>query len=149
MRSVAYAFLVERPTGVTAIAILFFLTAAYLCILGSLMLLSPGVVSMSLGAPLLGGLELAGPYMFLLIGVIAAVIGFGLLRLNNWARRAAILAALIGVVMLVPPVSSAVIGFQIKSLAIGGIGVMLRVMIVWYLYQEPVAQAFAKSAQVA
>ncbi|HKS75549.1 MAG TPA: hypothetical protein VJQ82_20230 [Terriglobales bacterium] len=141
----AYALLVERPSGVTAIAILFFLAAAYLCVLGSLMLMTPGTASMSLGAPLLGGLELAGPYMFLLIGVIAAVIGFGLLRLNNWARRAAILTALIGVVMLVPTVSSAVIGSQIKSLALGGIGVMLRVMIVWYLYQEPVVREFEKA----
>lgn len=135
----------ELPAGVRAIAILFFCAALYLCILGIVMLLSPGTASMSLGAPLLGGLELAGPYMFLLIGAIASVIGYGLLRLNNWARRAAILIALIGVVMLVPSVSSAVIGFQIQSLVIGGIGVMLRVMIVWYLYQEPVALEFVKS----
>lgn len=132
----------ERPAGVTAIAVLFFACAGYVSILGLLMLLGPGSVSMSLGAPLLGGLELAGPYMFLLAGVVSTAIGFGLLRLNNWARRAAILIALIGVVMLVPTVSSAVIGFQIKSLVIAGIGVMLRVMVVWYLFQEPVKDRF-------
>ena len=132
----------ERPAGVTAITILFFAAAGCLCILGVLMLLSPGTASMSLGAPLLGGLELAGPYMFLLIAAIGALIGYGLLRLNNWARRAAILLAMIGVVMLVPTVSSAVIGFQVKWLVIGGLGVMLRVMIIWYLYQEPVKEQF-------
>lgn len=132
----------ERPAGVSAIAILFFACAGCLCILGLLMLFSVGSVSMSLGAPLLGGLELAGPYMFLLTGVVGALIGFGLLRLNNWARRAAILIALIGVIMLVPTVSSAVIGFQIKSLAFGGLGVMLRVMVIWYLFQEPVKDQF-------
>jgi hypothetical protein len=134
----------ERPAGVTAIAILFFVCAGYLLILGLLMLFGPGSVSMSFGAPLLGGLELAGPYMFLLTGAICALIGFGLLRLNNWARRAAILVALIGVVMLVPTVSSAVIGFQFKSLIFGGLGVMLRVMVVWYLFQEPVKDQFEK-----
>ena len=101
---------------------------------------------MSLGAPLLGGLELAGPYMFLLTALISAAIAFGLLRLNNWARRAAIVVAIYGVIMLVPTVSSAVIGFQPKALVFGGIGVMLRVMIVWYLFQEPVKDEFAKPA---
>jgi hypothetical protein len=137
-----YALFVERPAGVTAIAILFFACAGYLGALALLMLFGPGSVSMSLGAPLLGGLELAGPYMFLLTGAAAALIAFGLLRLNNWARRAAILIAIIGVVMLVPTVSSAVIGFQFKSLVFGGLGVMLRVMVIWYLFQEPVKDQF-------
>ncbi len=142
----AYAFNVERPPGVKAIAILFFAGAAYLGVIGLLMIVSPGTASMSLGAPLLGGLERAGPYMVLLTALIATAIAYGMLRLNNWARRAAILVAIYGVVMLVPTVSSAVIGFQIKSLAIGGIGVMLRVMIVWYLFQEPVKDEFSKPA---
>ncbi len=137
----------ERPAGVTAIASLFFAVAGYLCGIGLLMLLSPGSASMALGAPLLGGLELAGPYMFLLTGAAGGLVGWGLLRLNPWARRAAILLAMIGVVMLVPTVSSAVIGFQFKALAFGGLGVMLRVMIVWYLYQEPVAQMFLGQPQ--
>jgi hypothetical protein len=134
----------ERPEGVAAIAWLFFAVAAYLCALGLLMLLSPGTASMALGAPLLGGLELAGPYMFLLIAVIAALIGLGLLRLNNWARRAALLAAMAGVVQLVPAVSSEVIGFQAAALAWGGLGVIVRIMAIWYLYQEPVKDAFEK-----
>ena len=131
-----------RPTGVTAIAIAFLAVAAYLLVTGLLMLLSPGTISMAAGAPLLGGLELAGPYMFLLIGVMAAVIGYGLLRLNNWARRVAILAAFAGVVMLIPSVSSAVVSLRMQPLLLGGIGVILRVMILWYLFQEPVRSRF-------
>ena len=53
----------ERPTGVTAIANLFLMAAIYLCAVGLVMLLSPGTASMTLGAPLLHGLELAGPFM--------------------------------------------------------------------------------------
>jgi hypothetical protein len=139
-------FDVDRPQGIIAIAILFFAVAAYLGVIGLLMIASPGTAPMSLGAPLLGGLELAGPYMFLLIALIAATIAYGMLRLNNWARWAAILIAIYGVVMLVPTVSSAVIGFQPEALVFGGIGVMLRVMIVWYLFQEPVKDQFAKPA---
>jgi hypothetical protein len=133
----------ERPAGVQAIAICFFLCAAYLASLGSVMLLRPGAISMALGAPLLFGLELAGPYMFLLFAIVAALIGFGLLRLNNWARRAAVAAALIGMIMLLPDVSGAVVEFNLRKLAEGGLGVIVRVMIVWYLYQEPVKEAFA------
>jgi hypothetical protein len=134
----------ERPPGITAIAIAFLLVAAYLLVIGAIMLISPGTVSMAAGAPLLGGLELAGPVMFLLVGTLAAVIGYGLFRLNNWARRAAILLAFVGVVMLIPSVSGAVVSLRMSPLLFGGVGVILRVMILWYLFQEPVQEAFLK-----
>jgi multidrug transporter EmrE-like cation transporter len=129
------------PAGVTAIAIVFFLAAAYLASIGLIMLASPGAASMALGAPLLGGLELAGPYMFLLTAGIGAMIGWGLLRLNNWARRAAIAVAFVGVVLLVPAVSAAVVDLRV-SLIWGGLGIIVRVMIVWYLFQEPTEERF-------
>ena len=132
------------PSGVTAIAVGFFVSATYLAVLGMVMLASPGAVSMALGAPLLGGLELAGPYMFLLIGGAGALIGWGLLRLNHWARRAAIVVAFIGVVLLVPSVSAAAVDFR-ASLLWSGLVIIVRVIIVWYLYQAPVAEAFAKN----
>jgi len=134
----------DRPTGVTAIAVLFSLVGAYLIVVSLTMLIKPGLVSMAAGAPLLGGLELAGPYAFLLAGGLGALIGFGLLRLNNWARRAAALVAIGGVVMLVPNVSGAVITASPSGIVWGGLGVIVRVMIAWYLYQEPVADVFAK-----
>ena len=131
-----------RPIGVSLIAILFLLTAAYLIVIAVVMLLSPGAVSMSSGADLLGGLEVAGPYMFLLVAAVAMAIGVGLLRLYNWARRLAIVTALLGMVLLLPSVSSAVIDFRIAQLIWGGLGVMVRAMIVRYLYQPPVKEAF-------
>src|ERR1700674_5010090 len=76
--------LMSHPFGVTAVATIFLLAAAYLFALGVLMLLAPETVSMSLGAPLLSGLELAGPYMFLLMAALGTTIGLGLLRLNRW-----------------------------------------------------------------
>jgi hypothetical protein len=134
----------ERPPGITAIVIAFLLVAAYLLVIGAIMLISPGTVSMAAGAPLLGGLELAGPVMFLLVGTLAAVIGYGLFRLNNWARRAAILLAFVGVVMLIPSVSGAVVSLRMSPLLFGGVGVILRVMILWYLFQEPVKECFLR-----
>jgi hypothetical protein len=133
----------QRPAGVILAAILFFLAVGYLFVIGALMLTRPGMVSMRLGDPLLHGLELAGPYMFLVVGAVGAIIGVGLLRLNYWARWAAIVAAIAGVVMLVPSVSAAAVDFG-WSLLWTGLGVIVRVAIVWYLLQEPVRAAFTK-----
>ena len=134
---------VERPTGVTAVAILFLLAGAYLLIMGLTMLARPGLVSMMVGAGLLGGLELAGPYMFLLVGGLGTVIALGLWHLHRWARWLAILAALVGVVMLLPDVSSAMLDFRMGKLVWAGLATIVRVVIVWYLFQKPVGEVFA------
>jgi hypothetical protein len=137
----------DRPSGVTAISILFFMVAVYLASVGAVMLFSPGLISMSAGAPVLGGLELAGPYMFLLVAAFAALVGWGLLRLNNWARRAAILVAFAGFVMLVPSVSDAVAGVHLGELVWSGLGIIVRMVVIWYLWQTPVAEQFSKPAK--
>lgn len=133
------------PDGVRAIAALYALCGIYLAILALLMLARPGTISMVAGAPLLFGLELAGPYMFLLIAIAAGAIAWGLLRLNNIMRHAAILAACAGIVMLVPPVSGAVVAVQLKGLVFGGLGIIIRVMVAWYLSQAPVRALYDTS----
>jgi hypothetical protein len=138
-------FIMERPTGVTVIAILFFLAAAYLCVAGATMLASPGAFPMRIGAPLLHGLELAGPYMFLLVGAVGALVAWGLLRLNNWARRVAVVAALVGVVMLIPSVSAAASDFG-WPLAWGGLGIIVRAAVAWYLLLGEGPDAFQQRA---
>jgi putative flippase GtrA len=102
---------------------------------------------MTLAAPLLFGLELAGPYMFLLVGVAAGAIAWGLLHLNNIMRHAAILAACAGVVMLVPSVSGAVVSARLKGLVLGGLGIIIRVMVAWYLSQTHIADLFKRRPQ--
>ena len=97
---------------------------------------------MTVGAPLLFGLELAGPYMFLLMAVAAGAIAWGLLRLNNIMRHAATLAACAGIVMLIPPVSGAVVAIRLKGLVLGGLGIIIRVMVAWYLSQAHIADQF-------
>jgi hypothetical protein len=131
-----------KPAGVRAIAIVFALCGFYLVLLGLTMLARPGLISMAAGAPLLFGLELSGPYMFLLTGIVGGAIALGLTRLNNLARHAATLAAIAGIAMLVPSVSGAVIMVQLKGLVTGGLGIIIRVMIAWYLSQGHIADEF-------
>jgi len=126
-----------------------FLSAAYLGSLGLIMLARPGLVSMTAGAPLLHGLELAGPYMFLLVAAAGALVGFNLWRMHNWARRVSIILGFVGIVMLIPSVSGSVLTMHVSSLVWGGLGIILRVVIVWYLYQAPVAEQFSKNARSA
>jgi hypothetical protein len=135
--------IVERPAGVTAVASAFLAAGAYLLAVGLTMLARPGLVSLAAGASLLGGLELAGPYMFLLAGALGAVIALGLWRLHRWARWLAILVAIAGVVMLLPGVSSAMLDFRISQLIWSGFGTIGRVLIVFYLFQQPVQEAFS------
>lgn len=134
----------DVPLGVRAISALFALCGIYLAVLGALMLASPGAVSMSSGAPLLFGLELAGPYMFLITAAVAGAVAFGLVKLNNIVRHAALLIAIIGVVMLVPSVSAATVMVQPTALAFGGFGIIVRVIVAWYLSRGEVVDSFRR-----
>ena len=131
----------ERPPGVIAIAILFFLVSLYLASLGGLLLESPDSVSLTVGTPLLHGLELAGPFMFLIGAGVAAGVGLALLRLHHFGRVAAIFLAIAGVVLLIPEVSAESTDFS-PSFLLAGLGITIRVMIAWYLWQGPVAEQF-------
>jgi hypothetical protein len=130
------------PSGIRAIAVLFALCGIYLGIASLLMLLRPGAISMAAGAPLFFGLELAGPYMFLLMALVAIGIAWGLMRRINFVRRAAMLVAVAGIVMLVPPVSAAAAMVQPGALVSGGLGIIVRVIVAWYLSRPETAQAF-------
>jgi hypothetical protein len=133
------------PNGVRAIAALFALSAIYLGLAGLIMLARPGSISMVAGAPLLFGLELAGPYMFVLTALVGGAVAWGLTKLHNLVRHAALLIAIAGVVMLVPPVSAATVMVEPKALAFGGLGIIVRVIVVWYLSRADVADAFRRS----
>ena len=133
------------PNGVRTIAALFALCGIYLAILGTLMLASPGTVPMSAGAPLLFGIELAGPYMFLLMALAGGAVAFGLLKRNNITRHFALLIAIAGIVMLVPPVSAATVTANVRMLASSGLGIIVRVIVAWYLARTEVVEKFHAS----
>ena len=130
------------PPGIRAIAALFAISGFYLAVMGTLMLARPGSVPMSAGAPLLFGLELAGPYMFFLMALAGVAVAWGLLKLNNITRHVAQLIAIAGIVWLWPAVSAAAATANLKGLIPGGLGIIIRVVVAWYLAQATVAGQF-------
>src|SRR5580700_1913678 len=131
----------QRPAGVTAIAALFGLAAIYLWTIGMVKLLAPNAISLMSGASLMYGLELAGPYMALLVGTGWALVGWGLFRMHNWARWAAMLVMTIGIAWLVPRISMAELAGPILWY---GLQIALRAAAAWYLAQAPaVIDSFA------
>ena len=130
------------PNGIRAIAALFALCGLYLAILAALMLARPGTIPMSAAAPLLFGLELAGPYMSLLMALAGGAVAFCLLKRNNITRHIAMLIAITGIVMLIPSVSAATVTANAKSLVFGGLGIIIRVMVAWYLARAEVVEEF-------
>jgi len=82
--------------------------------------------------------------MFLLTAVVAGGVAWGLVERNNIVRHAAILIAIAGIVMLVPPVSAATVMVQPRALAFGGLGIIVRVIVVWYLSRAEVADQFRR-----
>lgn len=127
-----------------AIAGLFFAVAAYLATVGIVKLTWPDAVSLSLGAPFLHGLELWGPYLFLIAAAADAAIAIGLLRLNNSARRLAIVVTIADIVLLIPKVSAETGDFSPRFF-LAAAAVMVRVMIVWYLWQSWTAERFIRN----
>ena len=131
----------QRPAGVTIISAFFFLAALYLWAIAVLKLLAPNAISLMAGAPFMFGLDLAGPYMALLVGGGWAIVALGLFRLHRWARWAAMLVMTISIASLVPKISSAEIGGQLLWY---GLQIALRAAVAWYLVQAPaVIDAFA------
>jgi hypothetical protein len=124
----------QRPAGVTAIAALFSLAAIYLWTIGVVKLVAPDAITLMSGAQFMYGLELAGPFMALLIGSGYALLAFGLFSLKNWARWIAMLIMVVGVAWLVPKISMAEIA---APLLWYGLQIALRAAAAWYLAQAP------------
>jgi len=135
----------KRPAGITVISALFALAAMYLWTIGLVKLLEPEAISLMAGRYFMYGLELAGPYMALLVGAFYALVAWGLFRLHNWARWAAMLVMVVSVAAMVPRISMAELGVPVFWY---GFQIALRAATAWYLAQAPsVIDAFAAERQ--
>ena len=133
----------ERPAGIMAVSGLLALAGSASLLFAILLFLH--AVPLSYGSVLLqGGLEQRGPIAFLLYSVIALVLAWALWTRRAWARRLTILPAVIGVGLAFPAISSAVADVRLAAIVRESLQIMVRVVIIFYLTQEPVRQWFTK-----
>lgn len=140
----------ERPKGVTVIAILNFLGAA-----GAILLvLGVGLTGKPLAdfMPELGEFPLDPALLqavftgaLLFSALISAVLGLGLWKLQNWARIVAFVFACLSVLGNLFGVIGAAAQAKDRELLTGIVTLAYNGWIIWYLWQPHVKQAFAKA----
>jgi hypothetical protein len=131
-----YAPAVDRPAGVTAIAVYYLAVGGYACLFGALKLLTSFHFTLIPRAPLRNELEFYGAYYALIGGSVWALIGWGLLKLQRWARWAGMLGMIPAIVSLVPAISMARIGTHLLWY---GLLIALHAAAGFYLAQAPTA----------
>jgi hypothetical protein len=131
----------ERPIGVTIIAAYYLAVAAYASLFGVLKLITSGRFMLMPGAPLWNELEFYGAYYALAGGIVWGLIGWGLMKLQRWARWAGMLGMVPAIFLLVAPISMAKIGIHLLWY---GLLIALHAAAGFYLAQAPTAvDAFA------
>lgn len=131
----------ERPRGIVAIAYAMLFVAGLNMVFAAL--IGAHVLPFT-AASWLVGLDMAqmGPVLFLLNAAADASAGVGLLRKQRWARRLTVALMAFGFLQEVPAISTAVADGRVWGVAKSGAGIIVRVVIVWYLSQEPVREWF-------
>jgi hypothetical protein len=138
-----------RPTGVTIIAVLDFIGAGFCVLAGLAMMLGGGFMATMMGqqdggagAGFLGAIGAAAGVFFLVCAAVAVLLGWGLLKLKEWARIVTIVlaalgavGALFGLLGVMGHFAAVAVFFVLIRLAING-------LIIWYLLQPHVKAAF-------
>lgn len=133
----------NRPTGVTVISILYFLSATFWLLLALGLFVGGGLAGMAAGAApgegaiglgILAGAGVAGGVAALLFAAVMVMTGVGLLRLRNWGRILAIVLSVVTVCVFF----MGVIFLEPMSI----ITVALNIWIIVYLLKPPVKAAF-------
>ena len=133
-----------RPLPITALSILALAAAAFLSAVSVTMLCNWNMFSFTAGAPLLAGLETAGPFAFLIGAAVYALTAYGLWTLRNWARHVAMGMAALQTLLTLPRVSEDAVGLNYLRLAIGGFPIIVAVALIFYLAKPSTAAAFGK-----
>src|SRR5271166_2753272 len=134
----------DRPAGITAIIALCVIVS--IIALAFAVLVATGRTPLSAGAFVLGGgLEQLGPVAFLIYAALLLILAFALWKRWRWARQATIALAVAGIALAAPAISSAVMDSRLFAIAREGLQIIVRVLIVFYLSQEPVKDWFAQT----
>ena len=145
----------ERPTGVTILAVLEFISAGFIILLGLLLIVGMSVLGAMGGSgegsgvmAVLGTLGAVAGVLVMILAVIPLAVGIGLWKLKNWARIVAIVFSGLGVASNLFGVIGGVTTGEMVSLSSGVIGLGVNVLILWYMFQPHVKQPSAPVSPV-
>lgn len=141
----------NRPTGVTVIAILYMIGAAFCVVLGVLMFVGGGFMATMMNqqasggsgvAGILAGLGAALGVVVLVFGAIDAVVGWGLWSLKEWGRIMAIILSALGALLQLPGLLRALTHFHIFGIVWVGFWLAIHILIIVYLLKPETKAAF-------
>jgi hypothetical protein len=145
----------QRPVGVTILAVLYFLGTCLLTLVGIVALVGMGFLSRILaqnpdvgesGAALIAGAGVFVGIFLLALAALCGFVGYGLWNLRSWARTTALVLAFIGAFFACLGVLWGILRFAPVRLIISGVRLGIHVLIIWYLNQPHVKAAFAMPA---
>jgi hypothetical protein len=136
----------ERPTGVTILAVLGFIGAGMLVVAALVVLLGGAVVANLATAPQFGMLAGIGGAIFAVAFFIGAAFyivgGIGLWKLQNWARILVIVLCGLGVLINGLGVLTALVHLHVLNVLVRAIVAAIDGWIAIYLLKPHVKQAF-------
>jgi hypothetical protein len=142
-----------RPTGVTVLAVLDFIGAAFCVLAGLGMMLGGGFIASMLSqqqggsAGLMAAIGAAAGVIFLVIAAVAILLGWGLLKLKEWARIITIVLAGLGALGALIALATVFAHFAAVAMFVVLCRLAINGLIIWYLLQPHVRAAF-QGAQV-
>jgi hypothetical protein len=137
----------ERPTGVTILAVLYFIGTAFLGICGLLFIAGgtmlsglarsggPGSALFAAGGAVIGA-------VFFVIALLELAIGIGFIKLQNWARVVAIVFTGIAVLFGVLGMFSLLLHMMVFAMMFRVVVLAIQIWILVYLFKPDVKQAF-------
>ena len=136
----------ERPTGVSVLAILSFIGAALTVLVALLFMMSGAVISQMVGggsgSAMFVGMGAIGGVFILGFAILYVVVGFGLWTLKSWGRLLMVILAAIGLAFGVLGLVSALMHLRTMVLVWQLIVCAIDLWIVTYLQKPHVKQAF-------
>lgn len=144
-----------RPIGVTILAVCYVLFTLFAATLGLASILGAGFIAQiiaenedvgSLGSAAATTVGVFLAVFFLGLAVLFASIAYGMWNLRNWARITAIVLSVIGAVFAGLAFLTSVMMLRPFRLLTSGVRLGINLLILWYLNQPHVKQAFTAAA---
>jgi len=137
----------ERPTGVTVLAVLSYIGCGLLVIFAICSVVFSSFIAALLkdnpmGGTIAAGVGVVSAVLFLCIALFAAALGWGLWNLKNWARIVTLVITGIRILLGSYSAIYSLLHFNVLALVFIIIVVGINGLIFWYLLQPDVKQAF-------